>query len=84
MRTVRPPPLLGSLVDLNVLDNQIAGVQALGIRVRLGVLQQREEELGRLDGPAGLGDAKLLAFTAVLSVYFVPYASTHMAAFSMT
>ena len=61
MSTVRTSPLLWRLVNLDVLDNQVAGVEALGVRVRFGVLQQTEQELGRLDWPAGLGDAKLLA-----------------------
>lgn len=59
--TVCSPSLLRSLVDLDVLDNQGTGVEALGVSVGLGILEQAEEELGRLDGPAGLGDAKLLA-----------------------
>lgn len=61
MGTVRPATLLGSLVDLDVLDNQVAGVEALGISVGLGVLEQTEEELGRLGGPAGAGHTELLA-----------------------
>jgi hypothetical protein len=60
--TVCSPSLLGSLVDLDVLDNQGTGVEALGVSVGLGVLEQAEQELSRLDGPAGLGDAKLLAY----------------------
>jgi len=59
---VRASPLLRRLVDLDVLDDQVAGIQTLGIRVRLGVLQQAEQELSRLDGPAGPADAKLLAY----------------------
>lgn len=61
MRTVSTSPLLGSLVDLDVLDDEVAGVQALGIGVGLGVLEEVGEELGRLHGPAGLGDTELLA-----------------------
>lgn len=61
MRTVCASPLLGGLVDLDVLDDQVAGVQTLGVGVGLGVLEQALEELCGLDGPAGLGDAKLLA-----------------------
>lgn len=59
--TVSPPALLGSLVDLDVLDEKVAGVEALGVGVRLGVAEEAEEELGGLDGPAGLGDTELLA-----------------------
>ena len=61
MSTVCASPLLRRLVDLDVLDDQVAGIQTLGIRVRLGVLQQTEQELSRLDGPAGPADAELLA-----------------------
>lgn len=61
MSTVCAPPLLGGLVDLNVLDDQVAGVKTLGVRVGLGVLKQAEQELSRLDGPAGLRDTKLLS-----------------------
>lgn len=59
--TVCASPLLGGLVDLDVLDDEVAGVEALGVGVGLGVLEEAEEELGGLDGPAGLGDAEGLA-----------------------
>ena len=64
--TVRPSPLLRCLVDLDVLNDQVAGVQTLGVGVGLGVLEQREQELGRLYGPAGAGDAELLACVHIL------------------
>jgi hypothetical protein len=54
--------LLGGLVDLDVLDDQVTGVETLGIGVGLGVLEETEEELGRLDGPASTGDTELLAY----------------------
>lgn len=60
--TVRAPALLGGLVDLDVLDNQGTGVETLGIGVGLSVLEETEQELGGLDGPAGLGDTELLAY----------------------
>ena len=63
MSTVCPSSLLGGLVDLDVLDNQVAGVETLGVGVGLSVLQETEEELGGLGGPAGLGDTKLLAYS---------------------
>ncbi len=52
MSTVRPAALLGRLVDLDVLDNEIARVKALGVRVGFGVAQQRQQELRRLHRPA--------------------------------
>ena len=59
--TVCAPPLLGGLVNLDVLDDEVGGVKALGIGVGLGVPQKAEKELSRLDGPASLGDAELLS-----------------------
>lgn len=59
--TVCPAALLGGLVDLDVLDNKVASVETLSIGVGLGVLEETEKELGRLDGPAGTGDTKLLS-----------------------
>ena len=61
VRPIRTPSLLRRLVDLDVLDDEIAGVEALGVGVRFGVLEQAEQELGGFDGPAGLGHAELLA-----------------------
>jgi len=46
MCTVGSSALLWSLIDLDVLDNQIARVKALGIRICFSVLQETEEELG--------------------------------------
>lgn len=53
--------LLGGLVDLDVLDNQVGGVKALGVGVGFGVLEKSQQKLGRLDGVSGFGDTKLLA-----------------------
>lgn len=63
MGTVCPSSLLGGLVDLDVLDDQVAGVETLGISVGLGVLEETEKELGGLDGPSSLGDTELLAYS---------------------
>jgi len=60
--TVCTTTLLGSLVDLNVLDDEVRGVETLSVGIGLCVFEKREEELCALDGPAGLGDAKLLAY----------------------
>jgi hypothetical protein len=73
--TVSASPLLGSLVDLNVLDEEVAGIEAFGIGIGLGVLEQIEKELGGLDRPAGLGDTELLAcggFKSVLTLSQFP------------
>ena len=61
MSTICPAALLGRLVDLDVLDDEVARIEALGVRVGFGVFQQREEVLGGLDGPAGARDAELFA-----------------------
>ena len=52
--TVRASPLLGCLVDLDVLDDQVGGIKTLGIGIGLCVLEEREQELGGLDWPSGL------------------------------
>ena len=59
--TVCASPLLGGLVDLDVLDDQVASIETLGVGVGLSILEQTEKELGGLDRPAGLGDTELLA-----------------------
>jgi hypothetical protein len=59
--TVGTSATLGGLVDLNVLDDEVAGVKTLGIGVGLSVLQQTEQLLSGLDGPASLGDTECLA-----------------------
>lgn len=58
-----------TLIDLDVLDDEVAGVEALGVGVGFGVLEETEEEVGGLDGPAGLGDAEGLACGGVKLVF---------------
>ena len=79
MGTVCSSSLLWGLVDLDVLDDQVAGVKTLGIRVRLCVLEQTEEELSRLDWPAGLADTELFACMIPSNQSFVLYASSQLA-----
>ena len=62
MGTIGTTALLGRLVDLDVLHDQVAGVETLGIGVRFGVFEQAEEEFGGFLGPAGAGDAELFAW----------------------
>ena len=45
MRSVSATTLLWGLIDLDVLYDQIAGVEAFGIGVCFGVLEQCEEML---------------------------------------
>jgi hypothetical protein len=69
--SVSTSALLGGLVDLDVLDNQVAGVKTLGIGVGLCVLQKSKEKLGRLGGPSSTGYTKLLACKESLPSAFV-------------
>ena len=62
MSTVCSSSLLWCLVDLDVLDDKVVGIETLGIGVGLSVLEETEEELGGLDGPSSLGDTELLAY----------------------
>ena len=61
VRSVRASSLLRCLVDLNVLDDEVGGVETLAVSVGFGVLEEAEEEFGGLDGVAGFRDAELLA-----------------------
>jgi hypothetical protein len=70
--TVCSSALLGGLVDLDVLDNQVASIEALGISVGFGVLEQSEEELGRLGGPSCTGDTELLSYKHLISNCSIP------------
>jgi hypothetical protein len=60
--TVCSSTLLGGLVDLDVLDDQVSGVETFGVGVCLCVLQETQEELSRLDWPSSTGDTELLAY----------------------
>jgi hypothetical protein len=59
--TVGPAALLGSLVDLDVGDDEVGGVKTLDIGVGLSVAEESEKELGGLNGPASAGDTELLS-----------------------
>lgn len=55
---VRASPLLRGLVDLDVFDDEVVGVEPLGVGVGFGVFEQVEEELGGFHGVSGAGDAE--------------------------
>ena len=46
MGAVCTSSLLGSLIDLDVLDDEVGCVEALGIGVGFGVFQKADEEFG--------------------------------------
>lgn len=69
MGTVGASAALGSLVDLDALDDKVAGVETLGVGVGLSVLEEVEEELGGLDGPAGTVDTPLLSWDRSAPAY---------------
>ena len=54
---VGPPPHVRGPVHLDVLDDQVVGVQSLVLGVGLRVLQKVEKELAGLGRPAALGGA---------------------------
>lgn len=83
MSTVGTSATLGGLVDLDVLDDEVAGVKTLGVGVGLGVLQQSEQLLSRLNGPASLGDTECLACITLESSHFkIPGRMNSNSAFS--
>ena len=61
VRPVRPTSLLRRLVDLDMLDDEIAGIETLGVGVGFGVLEQRDQVGGGFLWPARLGDAEFFA-----------------------
>jgi len=65
--TVCSAALLGCLVHLDALDNQVGSIETLGIGVGFGVLEQAEKELGGLDWVTRLGNTELLALSASAS-----------------
>jgi hypothetical protein len=65
--------LLRGLVDLNVLNDQVAGIETFGVCVCLGVLEETKKELGGFDWPSGPGNTELLAYNHIPSIFF--YAS---------
>ena len=63
--TVCAATLLGCLVDLDVLDDKVGGVKTLDIGIGFGVLEETEEEFGRLYWVASFRDTELLACSIV-------------------
>jgi hypothetical protein len=65
MSTVCSSPLLWRLVDLDMLDNQVASVKTLGVGIGFGILDESKKELGRLDWPSSLRDTELLSYAVI-------------------
>ena len=61
MGTVCTTTLLGCLVDLDMLDDQVSGIEAFGIGVCFCVFEEAEEEFRGFFGPARFGDAELFS-----------------------
>lgn len=63
---------LHGALDGDVGDDEVLDVEVLGNGVGLNVLQQTEEGLNRLDGPATGGDLELLGLGRAAAVVAVP------------
>jgi len=62
--TVSSAALLRCLVDLDVLNDQVTGIESLGIGICLCVLQKTEELLSRLDWPSSTSDTECLSLSS--------------------
>ena len=71
MGTVCASALLWCLVDLDVLDDEVAGIETLGIGVGLSVLEETEKKLGGLDWPAGTGNTELLSYRMMRNQFLI-------------
>ena len=69
MSPISSSPLLRRLIDLDMLDDQIARIQTLGIGIGFCVLEKGDEEFGGFFWPAGAGDTELFACSTPASVY---------------
>jgi hypothetical protein len=49
------------LVDLDVLDDEIACIESFGIGVGFGIPQETKQKFCRFYGPSGTGNTELLA-----------------------
>lgn len=76
MGTIGTAALLGRLVHLDMLHDQVPSVKALGIGICFCVFEEAEEEFGGLLGPAGAGDAELFACKPSESVHCSPRTTT--------
>jgi hypothetical protein len=70
--TICSSALLRGLVDLDVLDDQVASIETLGICVRLCVLEEAEQELSGLDWPSSSGHTECLACHIPVNICSAP------------
>lgn len=61
MCTIGTAALFRCLVDLNMLDDQIARIKAFCIGVCFGIFEETEEKLGGFYGPTCAGDSELFS-----------------------
>lgn len=61
MGAICPTALLGCLIHLDVLDDQVPCVEPLGVGVGFGVLEQAQQELGGFFRPPRFRYAELFA-----------------------
>lgn len=57
--TVGASAAFRSLVDLDVFDNKVAGVETLGVGIGLSILQKTKQLLGGFHRPTRLGNTEL-------------------------
>lgn len=69
--TVSSAATEGGLVDLDVGNDKVLDVEALGVGVGLGVLEELSNELNGLNGPAGVSGAELFALRGAADVTVV-------------
>ena len=67
VRTVRPTTLLGRLVHLNMLHNEVRRIKPFSISVGFRVLQQINKVGRGFHRPARFGDAEFFAYCVVLA-----------------
>ena len=53
MSSVRSTSLLGGLVHLDMLDDEVSSIKAFDIGIGFGVLEKSEKEFSRFDWVAG-------------------------------
>ena len=71
MRPISTSPLLRRLIYLDMFDDQIAGVETLGIGVGFCIFEESKKELGGLLGPASFRHAELFSCNTSVNPAFL-------------